>query len=102
MTYDQYKEKISEMVSKPDEAALIATDILNELKNDTDVISSLTAETATKDERIRSLQETVAKQYNLLTGTPAGNDSPDNSWMDNDLSEDQALELFKQQISGGK
>lgn len=91
MTYDEYQAKITELVSNPESAAVLAQDILKEIKTDTDIITSITADNQNKDAKIRSLQDTNTKLFLQVTGSSSPEESSE-SW--EDLTGDEAIEAF--------
>ncbi len=91
MTYEEYEKKLTALVTDPDSAPVAVQDILNEIKADTDVIASLTADISAKDEKIRGLQDTNTKLFLQITGNESNADTPD-EW--EDLEGDEAIEAF--------
>lgn len=97
MTYDEYQTKITELVSNPESAAILAQDILKEIKTDTDIIASITADNQDKDAKIRSLQDTNTKLNTKLFLQMTGKPDP----VEDEPSEEEKIEAmnFNEYIS---
>lgn len=63
MTYEEYKNGITDALSNPDTALTKVSPILDALKDDLGVIETLKADGEAKDARIRDLQDTNLKLF---------------------------------------
>ena len=70
MTYEEYSKNINEVLSNPDTALANITPVLEEIKKDTEALTSAMSENESLKERIRDLQDTNMKLYLAQTGTP--------------------------------
>lgn len=61
MTYEDYENRLTAILQKPDDAPLAVQALLKEIKADTDSLTSLKAVNEEQETRIRSLQDTNAK-----------------------------------------
>ena len=74
MKIDDYKNLVTEIVTKPDEAAEKGQQILEMLQNDSDSFESLETKVKEQDEKIRSLQDTNTKLFLSRTGQKKDDD----------------------------
>lgn len=63
MKYDEYEEKINEVLSNPDTALTEISSVLEELKGDLETLEALSVKVEEQDGRIRDLQDTNMKLY---------------------------------------
>ena len=63
MTYEEYKNGITDALSNPDTALTKVSPLLDALKDDLGVIETLKADGEAKDARIRDLQDTNLKLF---------------------------------------
>lgn len=90
MKYEEYEQRLNNIVTNPDSAATAVLDILKEIKTDTETIASLEAGVTERDSRIKDLQDTNMKLFLRQTGQ-AENQEPE------EKTPDQVLdELFKE------
>lgn len=70
MTFDEVKEKITNLVSDPDKAAENAVSLLSDLESDYTNMESMAEKSKADDSRIRELQDTNQKLFLSVTGSP--------------------------------
>lgn len=68
MKYEEYEQKLTDIVKNPDSAALAVQDILSELKSDCESLASLEAAVTEKDGRIKDLQNVNMQLFLRQTG----------------------------------
>lgn len=95
MTYDEYKEKITGLISDPDSAPVAVTDILSSIEADLNSLDSATKGIAERDERIASLQATnvdLMGKILMEQGSDAESVADPEDW--SELEGNEALEAF--------
>lgn len=90
MKYENYEQKLTELVKSNPDSAVAVQDILAELKTDSETFASLEASVAEKDGKIRDLQDSNLKLFLRQTGEP--NQEPEEKSVDEQLDE-----LFKEE-----
>lgn len=70
MTYEEVKNRITDLVSNPDTATENAVGLLSDLEADYTNLDSMTAKQAENEARIRELQDTNQKLFLSVTGNP--------------------------------
>lgn len=70
MTKEEYKNLIDSMVAKPDEIAVTAKTLYDEIGKDVEQVESLKTANAEQEKRIRDLQDTNMKLFLSQTGAP--------------------------------
>ena len=71
MTYDEYEKNINEVLGNPDTALANIAPVLEEIKKDTEALTSAMSENESLKTRIRDLQDTNMKLYLAQTGQAA-------------------------------
>lgn len=71
MTYDEYEKNINEVLGNPDTALANIAPVLEEIKKDTEALTSAMSENESLKTRIRDLQDTNMKLYLSQTGQAA-------------------------------
>lgn len=94
MLYTDYEKKICDIIKNPDESAIVMKEILDNIKQDLEVNSSLTEQVKTQEGRIRTLQDTNMNLFLRLQGNP----TPDNE--DKVKSSEEQLQEFYNKLKG--
>lgn len=63
MLYSEYENLITSLLQKPEEAPIVAKNILDNIKSDCELISSQTETIKNADKKIRDLQDTNIKLF---------------------------------------
>ena len=78
MTYSEYEQKFTEVMSNPDTALTAIKPVLDELKGDIESLDALKGQVETQEARIRDLQDTNLKLF-LSQTSAATEDEPGTS-----------------------
>lgn len=92
MTYEEYEKKITGIVTNPDSAPTAAQELLGDIRADLDTLTSAQESLASRDEQIRSLQDTNTKLFLQVTGNSDSAEADPEDWTE--LEGDEALEAF--------
>ncbi len=71
MTYDEFKTKITGIMSKPDNALAELPAFLEEVKGDYEALATSVSKVSEQEERIRTLQDTNMRLFLAQTGQAA-------------------------------
>jgi hypothetical protein len=89
MTFDEFKEKVTTIVSQPDTALASIGALIDEVKEDYEALNSTTEALKKAEDRIRDLQDTNQK----LFLKQVGNTAPDEEDQKKDI-EDMSLDEY--------
>lgn len=96
MKYEEYEQKINEVLSNPDTALANIAPIMGAIKEDTTALEAAAKENESLNARIKDLQETNIKLYLAQTGEPAPDDVPDEPKEGMEAADEFLSEVFKE------
>lgn len=98
MTYEEYKQKITEILSNPDTAPAAIAPVMAAIKDDITALEAAQADNETLNARIKDLQETNIKLYLAQTGKGKEDEAPDDEPKTGiDAAEDFLNTIFKEE-----
>ena len=68
MTIDEYRDKITSMIQKPETSGEIGADLITSITEDLSTIDSLKAQISESEKKIRELQDANVKLFLSVTG----------------------------------
>lgn len=77
MTKEEYSQKLKEMVTDPDKAATIATELIDAIGTDTAANEKAMQESADKDKRIEDLQKQNMQLFLTRIGNSTDSSKPE-------------------------